>query len=176
VTASVSGSFQTVTRNESTFRSDWKLALMAQALDVQALDVTTRPYLERLLNLDIIEEPYTAVVRVKVLVQTNQTNLIAAIGTAATKAGSYEPAVTLTSLGQAPQAAIPPIEGLLGSLLSGVSDVIEAVGATAKAAPKIVEEGARLPTLLVVGIVGIVALIAFGPSFKGLGGSVGGRL
>lgn len=164
VTLSVAGSFQTVTNSPATFEEKFRLNLIAMGFDTPSIDLTVKGGLDKLIGGDWISEPYTAIVKVRLGVPSiTRANLTGYVVAAAEKAGSYTPGVSVVSAGESSQPDLKQEAGLLGDLLAGL-------GSLAKAPGNILEEVPGFSYTLVIGIVIIVGLIAFGPNLKGVGG------
>jgi hypothetical protein len=148
VTVELSGAMGTGYRDE-VFKTNLVVYLQMQGLNVESVLVTS--------EYGIGARAYKAQVIVRTQAPSNVSSLIAAVSTAAEQAGSYTPAVSIPSMGQAPQPNVKP--GLTGSLIDSVGDAVEGISDV----PRALFSGINV---IVVGLVVIVAVIAFGPNVK----------
>lgn len=164
VTAEVAGTFNSLANSVNTFRSKIKLQLQLAGFDVEAVDVTGEGLLESVITLSVwTEESYRARIVLRTNAPLNDNSLVSMIVNAVEGAGGFSgTAVTLVSRGQVPQSPIPASDpGVIGTAIRSVGTALEGVAEIPSAV-------AKLPTLLVVGLVVIVALVAFGPNVKAL--------
>lgn len=139
------GAFKT----DANFKQVLIQQLQMQALNVESVVLTS--------TYGLGEREYKAQVTVVTMAPNNVSSLIAAVATAAEGAGSYTPAVSIPSIGQAAQPNVSP--GLTGGLIDAVGDAAEGISDV----PRALFTGINV---IVVGLVVIVAIIAFGPNVK----------
>jgi hypothetical protein len=163
VSAEVAGSFNSFTNSANTFRGKFKLQLQMLGLDVERIDIEVGGAVERIITLQMwTEEDYKASLLIKTNAPMNDTSLVATIMSAAEQAGGLSgTAVTLTNRGQVGQPLPSSDPGILGTAIRSVGEALEGVA-------KVPEAVAKLPTYLIVGLVVIVALVAFGPNVKAI--------
>lgn len=148
VTVELSGDVGAFTP-DANFRSALILQLQMQGFNVESVLVTS--------DYGLGSRSYKAQVTLRTQAPINVSGLIAAVASAAEQAGSYTPAVSIPSIGQAPQPNVKP--GLTGSLIDSVGDAVEGISDV----PRALFSGINV---IVVGLVVIVAVIAFGPNVK----------
>lgn len=121
----------------------------------------------RVLNLTIssgyglTSRDYTAALAAAPLAQSHVATIVGQVRTALEYAGSYSPVITVPAVGEPEQPKITP-----SMIESAVTTVINA---TAKAAENVADSPKdffRGVNVIVIGIVVLAALVAFGPNIK----------
>jgi hypothetical protein len=153
ITLEVGGSYASYLV-ESIFRERFAQQLITQGFRVMRVTVEA--------GYGVISKDYRAEVVIRSLAQQKLNDIVSRVATAAEKAGSYTPTVSVPAVGESPQASAPKglpddIVDALGAIVRGAGTAVEGAGSTVAALP-------RVTTLLLVGIVVVVALVAFGPN------------
>lgn len=156
VTMEISGAYGR-TRNEATFREALAQQLVMCGLAVKSITIQTGGVIENIIGGNILQTPYKVTATVQTMAAyTRLSNLLGLVGQAVENAGSYTPTISVPAIDNVSQPAPQVNAGLLGELAEGL-----------------VQAPARLFTsvnLVVVGLVVVVALVAFGPNIKSIAG------
>jgi len=110
---------------------------------------------------------YTGKAVITTLAPSRVSSVIALMSSAAENAGSYTPNVSVPSVGQAAQPELD--RGVIGQT---VEDLFTSIGVAAKGVAGAPEQLFSTTKLIIVGIVVLGALIAFGPNLRGIGRAV----
>ena len=106
---------------------------------------------------------YTASVSVKPLAQSRVSAIVGQVRSALERAGSYSPVITVPAIGDPAQQAVTP-----SVVESAVNQIINAVGTATQNVADAPKDLFRGINVLAIGIVVIVALVAFGPNVKAI--------
>jgi len=154
VTVEIGGSLP-VYLTDSIFRERLTNQLQMSGLNVERITIES--------GYGVVSRDYRAVAIVTTLTQSRVYGVIGQVTSAVEGAGSYSPTVTVPAIGQAPQVAPAP-----GPIATAAGRVLDALGTAAEGIAE--TPGALFSTtkLVVVGIVVIAALVAFGPNLRGI--------
>lgn len=158
LTAEMTGSLP-VYLPDAIFRESLTNQIRMQALNVETITIESA--------YGLTSRDYHGRVIVTTLAPSNVSSVTAAITTAAERAGSYSPRVTVPSAGQTTQPAVAP-----SVIEKTIADIIEGVGTAAKGIAEAPDQLFTTSKLIIVGIVVIVALVAIGPNLRGIGSNV----
>ena len=124
------------------FRESLKGQLTVRGFRLVTADVTT--------GYGVISHDYQARLTIAALAQMKAAEMRGQVEDAAISAGSYDPTCTITSIGETAQPKLEPgaIDDLLGGLARAPGNLFGSVN------------------LIVIGLVVIVGLVAFGPNIK----------
>ncbi len=148
---------------DSVLRENLNKQLLMMGLVVETLTVTS--------GYGIATRNYVASMTVRVQAATNVAAVVGIVRDALEGAGSYTPTVTVPSIGEPEQPKLPT-GGIGTAVEKTLEELIAGVGTAGKG---LAESPSRLFTginVLAIGLVVIVALVAFGPNVKSLAGAV----
>jgi hypothetical protein len=113
----------------------------------------------------VIERDFTMTITLRTQAPTTVSNLVGSMASALEKAGSYSPLITIPSIGQPAQTRMP---GAIDAIADTVGSSLGNLAETASEVP-----GRLLGSvnLVIVGIVVLGALIAFGPNIGKIAGA-----
>ena len=165
VTAQFSGTVP-VYLTDSTFRENFANQLRTLGLDVESVTIDSQ--------YGIGTRDYRAVVVFRTAIPGKVSGYLGYVTSAAENAGSYTPTVTIPDIGESEQPPLSPsaLDQIFGTSGQLLKDVAEALGTASKGIAKTPEEVAGLSKLVIVGLVVLVALVAFGPNLRGIGSNI----
>jgi len=165
VTIQLSGSLPAY-YTDDIFKENLANQLRTVGLDVDVITISS--------GYGVISREYTGSVQVRTAVPGKVSGLAGLVTSAAENAGSYTPTVTIPSIGQAEQPALPGgvLDTAANDVLGLFHNLTDALGTAAKGIAKTPEEAASVSKLLIVGLVVLVALVAFGPNLRGVGSNI----
>ncbi len=138
---------------DAAFKERLQIQMEMQGFTVDTLAIDS--------NAGLITRDWTGTAQARFAARSSVDGIVSAVRTAAENAGSYSPTATIPAYGQVDQLELPggTLDHVLGSTASGLGAALEGLGQIPKAV-------ANLPVILVIGIVALVALVAFGPNVK----------
>jgi hypothetical protein len=149
---SAAGTFRALlSHTDSTFRGALIDQLLMQGFDVLTVQLET--------DWGVWERSYTVTIAARPLGSTSTAAVLGQVRTALEQAGSESPTVTITSAGQPAQPAVLP--GVIGGTLE---DLISGVGTLGGNLADLPKDLTRTVNLVVIGLVALVAFVAFGPN------------
>lgn len=158
VTLELAGSVP-VWLTDAAFRESFGNQLRMQGLNVETISISS--------GYGVSSRDYVATVIVSTLTPSKVSAVAAQVLSAAEGAGSYTPQVTVPSVGQASQPALPK-----GAVDGAIGDVVDAVTTALKNIADAPKDVVNVGKLVVIGIVVIAVVVAFGPNLRGIGRNV----
>lgn len=144
---------------DSIFREDFGNQLRMQGLNVETLTISS--------GYGLTSRDYKATAVLTTLAPNKVSGVLALVTSAAENARSYTPNVTMPSVGMAEQPNVQQ-----GTITKTIDDIITALGTAAKGVADAPDQLFSTTKLIVIGIVVIAAVVAFGPNLRGIGRAV----
>lgn len=151
---------------DNVFKESFANQLRLVGLDIESITLAS--------NYGLTSRDYSGVVVVRTGVPGKISGLAGLVTSAAENAGSYTPTVTIAELGQSDQPAIVPstVDNAINDLAGLFHKLTGALGTAAEGVAKTPGEVATVSKLLIVGVVVLVAFVAFGPNLRGVGSNI----